>query len=170
DVDGVLQLENLALDLNRDLFGQVALLHRGRDIGDVADLGREIGGELVHVVGEVSPGAGGAEHVGLAAQAAFGADLARDAGDFRGEGVELIDHDVDRVLQVEDLAVDVDRDLLGEIPSCDGGGDIGNIADLGGQITGHRVDVVGEVAPCPRGARYVRLATQPALGADLACD
>ena len=36
-------------------------------------------------VGEVLPGAGDARHVGLAAELAFGADLARHAGHFRGE-------------------------------------------------------------------------------------
>ena len=35
---------------------------------------------------------------GLAAELAFGADLARDAGHLRGEAVELIDHRVDGVL------------------------------------------------------------------------
>ena len=33
-------------------------------------------GELVDVVGQVAPGAGGAGHVGLAAELAFDADLA----------------------------------------------------------------------------------------------
>ena len=41
----------------------------------------------------------------LAAELAFGADLARDAGHFGGEAVELIDHRVDGVLQLEDLAL-----------------------------------------------------------------
>ena len=55
------------------------------DLGDAAHLGREVGGHEVHVVGEVLPGAGDALHLGLAAQLAFGADLARDAGDLGGE-------------------------------------------------------------------------------------
>ena len=41
---------------------------------------------------------------GLAAELAFGADLARDARDFAGEGVELVDHRVDRFLQLQDFA------------------------------------------------------------------
>ena len=49
---------------------------------------------------------------GLAAELAFGADLAGHAAHFAGEAVELIDHRVDRVLQLEDLAADVDGDLL----------------------------------------------------------
>ena len=46
------------------------------DLGDVAHLGGEVAGQEVDVVGEVLPGAGDALHVGLAAQLAFGADLA----------------------------------------------------------------------------------------------
>ena len=43
--------------------------------------------------------------LGLAAELAFGADLAGDAGHFGGEGVELVDHRVDGVLQLQDLAL-----------------------------------------------------------------
>ena len=39
----------------------------------------------VDVVGEVLPGAGDAGHLRLAAELAFGADLARHARHFRGE-------------------------------------------------------------------------------------
>ena len=49
-------------------------------------------GHQVHVVGEVLPGAGDARHLRLAAELAFGADLAGDAGHFGGEAVELVDH------------------------------------------------------------------------------
>ena len=41
---------------------------------------------------------------GLAAELAFGADLARDARHFRGEGVELVHHGVDGVLQLQNFA------------------------------------------------------------------
>ena len=44
-------------------------------------------------------------HVRLAAELAFGADLLRDARDLARERVELIDHRVDGVLQLEDLAL-----------------------------------------------------------------
>ena len=55
-------------------------------------------------------------HVRLAAELAFGADLARHARDLGGERAELIDHRVDGVLQLEDLAVHVDGDLLRRSP------------------------------------------------------
>src|SRR5581483_605298 len=80
-VDGVLQLGDLTAGVDGDLLGQVALGHRGGDLGDVAHLAGQVPGQLVDVVGEVLPGAGHAGHVGLAAELAFGADLAGDAGD-----------------------------------------------------------------------------------------
>ena len=84
----------------------------------------------VHVVGQVLPGAGHALHLRLAAQLAFGADFAGHAGHFRGEGVELVHHGVDGVLELEDLALHVDRDLLGEVAVGHGGGHVGDVADL----------------------------------------
>src|SRR5438034_1274069 len=71
DVDGVLQLEDLALDVDGDLLGQVALGHGRRDLGDVADLTGEVGGHVVHRVGEVLPRARDAFDLGLAAELAF---------------------------------------------------------------------------------------------------
>ncbi len=59
-----------------------------------------------------APHAGDALHLRLAAELALGADLARHARDLGGERRELVDHRVDRVLELEDLALDVDRDLL----------------------------------------------------------
>ena len=76
-------------------------------------------------------------HLGLAAELALGADLAGDAGHLRGEAVELVDHRVDGVLELEDLALDVDGDLLGEVAVGDGGGDLGDVAHLVGEVAGH---------------------------------
>ncbi len=69
----------------------------------------QVAGHRVHVVGEIFPGAGDARHLRLAAEAAFGADLARHAGDFRGEAVQLIHHGVQRFLELQDLAAHVRR-------------------------------------------------------------
>src|ERR1700738_161847 len=62
----------------------------GRASGDVADLAGEVGGHRVDAVGQVLPAAGHAAHQCLAAELAFGADLARDARHLAGEGVELV--------------------------------------------------------------------------------
>ena len=169
-VDGVLQLENFALDVHRDLLGQVALRHRGGHFGDVADLAGEVAGHRVDVVGEILPGAGDAGHVGLTAEAAFGADLARHARHFARETVELVDHRVERFLQLKDFAAHVDRDLARQVAAGDGGRDFGDVADLRGQVAGHRVDAVGEVLPGAGDAGHLGLAAELAVGADLARD
>src|SRR5439155_66099 len=168
DVDRVLQFEDLALDLDRDLLGEVALLNGRGDLSDVANLGGQIGRQLVDVVGEILPGARRTQHICLATQASLGADLASHPGDLAGKGVQLVDHAVDRVLQIEDLAADVDGDLLGEVAPGDGGGHPRDVADLTCEIAGHVVDVVGQVFPGAGRPLHVRLAAQPALGTHLA--
>src|SRR5207248_2787306 len=138
------------------------------DLGDVAHLGGQVAGHVIDVVGEVFPDAGHAFHLRLAAEVTFGADLAGHPGDLAGEGVQLLDHDVDRVLQLADLAAHFDRDFLLEIARGYGLGDVGDIAHLGGQVAGHQVDVVGEVLPDAGRAFDLRLAAELAFGADLA--
>ena len=162
------ELEDLAADGDGDLLGEVAVGHGGGDLGDVAHLRGEVGRHRVDRVGEVLPGAGHAADLGLAAELAFGADLAGHARHLAGERVELVDHGVDRVLELEDLAADVDGDLLGEVAVGDGGGDLGDVADLAGEVGGHEVDVVGEVLPGAGDAADLGLAAELALGADLA--
>src|SRR5439155_1451844 len=161
-VDGLLELEDLAADVDGDLLGEVALLHGGGDLGDVADLAGQVAGHEVDVVSQVFPDAGHALDVGLAAELALGADLAGDARDFTGEGVELVDHRVDGLLELEDLTADVDGDLLGEVALLDGGGDVGDVAI-------HEVHVVSQVFPDAGDALDVGLAAELALGADLTC-
>src|SRR5207244_2277037 len=146
-VDRGRQVEDLTADVDRDLLGEVALGDRRRHFGDIAHVRGEVAGHEIDVVGEIFPDPDHALDLGLAAQLAFGTDFARDARDFRGEGVELIDHDVDGVLQLGDLAVDIDRDLLGKIAASDGGRDLRDVAHLIGQVVDHRVDVVGKVFP-----------------------
>src|SRR5204862_375688 len=99
---------------------------------------------------------------------AFGSDLAGDARHLGSEAVKLVDHHVDRVLESENLALHVDRDLLRQVALGDRGRDLGNVAHLAGQVVGQLVDVVGEVGPGSGNPRYLRLAAKLALGADLA--
>ena len=100
--------------------------------------------------------------------APVGADLARHARHLAGERAQLVDHGVERLLQQQDLAAHVDGDLARQVAGGDGGGDLGDVAHLGGQVAGHGVDVVGEVLPGARDAGHLRLAAELALGADLA--
>ena len=82
---GVLELEDLAADVDGDLLREVAFGDGGRDVGDVADLRGQVAGHEVHRVGEVFPRAGDAAHLRLPAELPFGADFARDARDLRRE-------------------------------------------------------------------------------------
>src|SRR6202030_1269657 len=118
---------------------------------------REVRGEQIDVVGQVLPGPRDAGDDGLPAQPAVGADLARHPGDLGGERAELLDHRVERVLEQQDLAADVDRDLLRQIAAGDRGRDLGDVAYLRGQIARHEVDVVGEVLPGTGDAGHLRL-------------
>ena len=60
--------------------------------------------------------------------------------------------------------------FLRKVARGDGGGHLGDVADLAGEVGRHRVDVVGEVLPGAGDALHIGLAAQFALGADLAGD
>src|SRR5204863_2527985 len=147
-VDRVLQLQDLPAHVHGDLAAQVAAGHRGGHLGDVADLPGEVVRHGVDVVGEVLPCPGHAAHLGLAAEFAVGAHLTGHARHFRGESVQLIDHRVDRVLQLQDLPAHVHGDLAAQVAAGHRGGHLGDVADLPGEVVRHGVDVVGEVLPC----------------------
>src|SRR5690606_40009770 len=116
-------------------------------VGDVADLVGQVVRHQVHVVGEVLPGTGDAAHLRLATELAFGADFTRHAGYLGCEGVQLIDHRVDGVFELEDLALHIDGDLFRQVAESHGGGHFSDITHLAGKVRGHRVHVVGEVLP-----------------------
>ena len=169
-VDVVLERGHLALGLDGDRPGQVALGDGGGDLGDGADLGGQVGGELVDVLGQVLPGAGGAGHLGLAAELALDAHLAGHGGHLLGEGGQGVGHLVDRVGQRGDLALGLDDQLALQVAVGDGGDDLGDAAHLAGQVAGHAVHAVGQVLPDAGHAPDLRLAAQLPLGADLAGD
>ena len=169
-VDRLGQRRDLALGLDRDLLRQVAVGDRGRDLRDLAHLVGQVRRHHVHGVGQVAPRAGGARHLGLAAQHALGADLARDAGHLLGERAQRVGHVVDRLGQRRDLALGLDRDLLRQVAVGDRGRDLRDLAHLVGQVGRHHVHRLGEVAPRAGDVRDLRLAAQLAVGADLARD
>ena len=169
-VDGLGQGGDLALGLDGDLLAQVARRHRGGDLGDRPDLRGQVRRHDVDVVGQVLPGPGHALHDGLAAELALGAHLAGDPGDLVGEGRQLVDHRVDGLLQLQDLPARVDPDLLAQVALGHRRGDLGDRADLGGEVGRHDVDRLGQVLPGAGHALHVGLAAEPALGADLAGD
>src|SRR5439155_1352790 len=96
-IDGVLEFEDFAFDVDGDLAGQVAFGHGGGHLGDVTDLGRKVRGHGVDGVGQIFPRAADAGHYGLAAELAFGTDFARDARDRRSVAVGLVDDGVEGV-------------------------------------------------------------------------
>ncbi len=169
-VDGVLELEDLALRLDGDLLRQIAVRDRRRDGGDVPDLGREVAGQPVHAVGELLPHARHAANVGLRAQLALGPDLAGDADHLGGERPQLIDGCVDGVLELEDLAASLDGDLLRQVAIGDGGGDERDVSHLSRQVAGEQVHVVDEFLPRAGQALDAGLTAELPLGAHLADD
>ena len=167
-VEVVFQLGNLAARFHLNRAGEVALGHRGRNFGDGADLGGQVGREQIDVAGEILPRAGGAGHVGLSAEPPVHADLARDVRHLIGEGRERIGHVVDGFAERGDLALGLHGQALAEIAVGDGGHHLHDAANLVGEVRRHEVDVVGEILPGAGHAGNDRLAAKPAFGADFA--
>ena len=167
-VDGVLQFENFAFHVDRDLARQVAAGHGRRDFGDVSHLAGQVAGHRVDGVGEILPRSGDAGHVGLSAQSAFGADFAGHARHFAGERVQLVHHRVDGFFEQQNFAADVHRDFLRQVAAGDGGGHFGDVSHLAGQVAGHGVHGVGEILPRSADAGHLRLAAEFAVSADFA--
>src|ERR1700751_3889126 len=97
------------------ILRQVAARDRGSHMGNVAHLIGEVAAHGIHRVGQILPGTGDAGHNRLTAELAIGAHLTRDARDFGSERAQLIDHRIDGLLQLQDLAAYVDGDLFRQI-------------------------------------------------------
>src|SRR5205814_2179803 len=114
-IDGVLELQNFALDVDGDLLGQVSVGYSGGHLGDITYLSCEITCHGVDRVGQVFPGAGNAADFSLTAEFAFRAHFASYTRHFGSECGKLVHHCIDGVFELENLAPDVDSDLLGKI-------------------------------------------------------
>ena len=169
-VERLAQCRDLALRVYLKFSVQVAIGDRGHDLDDAPDLGGQVRGHGVHVVGEVLPDARHALDVGLAAQLALHPHLASDPRDFRGKRPQLVDHLVDRLLQLQDLALGGNADLLREIAARHRGGDERDVPHLGSQIGGEQIDGVDQLFPGAARPRYLRLSAQPARGPHLSSD
>ena len=112
---------------------QALVLDQRGDLRDVTYLSGEVRRHRVHRVRQILPGTGYAAYLRLATEFAFGTDLACDARDLRSERVELIDHRVDRIFQLENLTANIDRNLTGKVTVGDGGSDFGDVTDLRGE-------------------------------------
>src|SRR5205085_11659955 len=139
---------------------EVAIGDRSDDTRDAAHLVGQVPGHQVDAVGQVLPGSSDPFDLRLAAEVALRTDLTGDARDFRGEGVQLIDHDVDRVFQLKDLAPDFDGDLARQIAFLDRSRDFGDVAHLRREVGRQGVDVVWEVLRGPECSGHGSLAAQ----------
>src|SRR5207249_417577 len=162
---GLVQRSYDAADVDGDLLREVAVCDGGCDVGDVADLAGEVRRHAVHRLGQVAPGAADALDLRLAAEHALGADLARDARDLVCESGQLVDHRVDRLLQLQHLAACVDGDLAPQVAVRDRGRDVGDVPHLVGEVVGERVHVLRQVLPDAGHAFDLGLAAEAALGA-----
>src|SRR5262249_40835802 len=126
----------------------------------------EVGSHHVHVVGEVLPRTGYTRNLRLAAEFAFGSDFAGHARHLGGECIQLVDHRVDRVLQLQNFAFYVHGDLARQVTASDCRRYFGNVANLSRKVARHGINGVGKVFPCASYAGDVCLTTQATLAAD----
>src|SRR5207247_688527 len=164
------ELQDFAMDVEGNFLGEVAVSHGDRNFGDVADLSGEITRHEIDALGEILPNAAHIANLRLAAELAFGADLAGNAGDFGRERIQLIDHRVDRFFELQDLAADIDGDLLREVAIGNRDREIGRASCRRGQIAGHEIHAFGQIFPNAAHVANLRLAAELAFGADLARD
>ena len=118
-----------------------------------------------------SPETGGAGHVGLTAELAFEADLARDRRHLVGEpvaSVSIMPLIVSASSAISPFASQ--RQLTLEVAVRDAGDDARDAANLFGEVPGHEVDGVGEVLPGAGDAGDPGLTAELPFGADLARD
>jgi hypothetical protein len=66
----------------------------------------------------------------LHTQPPFGADLARHARHFGGEGTQLFHHRVNGFLELQNFAAHVDRDFARQVAIGDGDGHVGDVDAL----------------------------------------
>ena len=110
-VDGLGQRRDFALGGDGEILLQIAVRNRGHHLDDAAHLLGQVRRHDVDGVGKILPSAGDPGHLSLAAEPALGTDLARHPRDFAGEAVQLVDHRIDGVLELENLALYVHGDL-----------------------------------------------------------
>src|SRR5205814_9043945 len=106
----------------------------------------------------------------LPAKFAFATYLAGHTRHFGGKRAKLIDHRVDRVLELENLALHIDSDFSREIAICYRRSHIGDVAHLRGQVSGHGIHRVSQIFPSPRHAADNGLTTEFAFGTHLTGD
>ena len=125
----------------------------------------------IDTVGQVFPGSGNPLDLGLAAQLAVGADLARDAGHFRGERAKLVNHRVDGLADAEEFAPEraalvLQRNALGEIALGHGADDSSDFLGRSYQVADQGIHGVNAIGPTPSRRTQPRPLADSALLAD----
>jgi len=97
--------------------------------------------ETTDVVCQALPLATDALHLHASAEKTLRSDLKSDTGDLASEDAELVDHGVDRLLELGDFSLGIDVDLLAEIAVRDRRGDSSDGPNLVRQAVAHLVDL-----------------------------
>ena len=169
-VDGIRERGDFTFGFDHDFLREVTVGDCRDNLDDAAHLARQIARHLVDIIGEILPRSRDPLHLRLTAELAVGTDFLRDAGDFRSERVELIDHRIDGAFELEDFAACLDCNLLGEVTLGNRGRHLGNVSDLRREISSEHIHAVGEILPGARDALHVGLPPEFPLGSDLRCD
>ena len=167
-VDGFRECRNFALGVYGQLLREIPVGHRCYDLDDAAHLFREVCSHHVYVVGKIFPGSSNARDQCLSTQFAFGTDIARHARNLACERVQLVHHRVDGVLQFQNFTFHIDRDLARQVAFRNRRRHLGDVANLSGQVPGHRVYGIRKVFPSSGDAGHVGLASQSAFAAHFA--
>ncbi len=151
-VDGLFELKNLSANVNGNLAREVAARHRCCNLGDVANLPRQVARHRVHRIGEVLPGAGHPRYLSLPSELAVRADLTCNTSDLGGKDSELLNHGVDDGGRTQELAfkrssADIQSDRLRQIPLRDGCNRASNFCRGSQQILDESIDGSFHLAP-----------------------
>src|SRR5262249_55788664 len=133
-------------------------------------LGGQIAGHHVDAFRQILPNTADVTNLGLTAELTFGADLACDPGDFRSETAQLIDHGVDRVFELENLAAHVDSNFLRQIAVVYCYRHLRDVSPLCPYTPLYRADAFRQILPNAADVTNCGLTAELTFGADLACD
>ena len=106
--------------------------------------------------------------IGLTAEPALDADLARHARHLRGERVQLIDHRVQRFLELQHLAARVDRDLPRQIAAATARATSAMLRTWLVRLLAIEFTLSRELLPDAGDVAHLGLPAEHAFGADLA--
>src|ERR1700730_2557331 len=166
DVNGVLQLQNFAAHIHRNLAAQVAIRHRRRNFRNISHLRRQVPRHRVHGIRQILPNAADALHIRLTTQLAFRSDFPRYARNFRSKRRKLVHHRVNRVLQLQNFPARIHRNLSGQVALGHRGRHARDVAHLVGQVAGHVIHRIRQVLPSSRNVQHLGLSTQLAFRSD----